>query len=310
MRTAISIIFLFLCLPVFGQNFPMPIGTGGCSVPASITGTLSVVVGATTVLSDATSGGQWSSSNTAIGSVNVTGTVTGISTGNVTITYSTGPGVCYTTAPVTVNPAASAIAIIDSASGAASSASAASSSFFNSTGANFIIVAVGSESSSVTVTDNRSNTYTLIRSDAVTTLDFLKLYYCYTPTVGTLHKVSVSSASGYPSVAVIAASGIVTSPIDQQNGAGSSSVNNISPGLITPSANNYLIVTASMTDYGSTFPTPVVSAPFTRAKSVPLSGSSTGCSIGFLIQGTAAATNPNWSGYAPGNCIADQVSIK
>lgn len=216
---------------------------------------------------------------------------------------------CLMMQPAAPSPGSS-IAIIDSGSGAATSASASATGFMNTTGANFIIVAVSSEVTGITVTDNRSNIYTPIRTDAVTTLDYLKLYYCYAPTVGTLFKISVAATNGYPAVTAIAASGVVTSPIDQQNGAGSASVNNISPGSITPSSNGYLVVSASMTDYGSTFPTPVVSGGFTRAKSIPLSGSSTGCSIGFLIQSTATSTNPNWSGYAPGNCIADQVSVK
>ena len=77
-----------------------------CSAPASITGTFTVCVGATTTLSDATSGGTWSSSATGTATVgSSTGVVTGVSSGTVTITYSTGVG-CTATHTVTVNPLA------------------------------------------------------------------------------------------------------------------------------------------------------------------------------------------------------------
>jgi uncharacterized protein YjdB len=89
---------------------------GGCSsitqvtvnaAPAVITGTLSVCVGQTTTLSDATSGGSWISGNTAKATVNTsTGVVTGVSAGTVIITYYFSTG-CYKTTSITVkaNPA-------------------------------------------------------------------------------------------------------------------------------------------------------------------------------------------------------------
>jgi hypothetical protein len=52
-----------------------------------ITGTLSVCVGATTTLSDATSGGVWSSGNTAIATVGTAGTCYGVSAGTTPISY-------------------------------------------------------------------------------------------------------------------------------------------------------------------------------------------------------------------------------
>ena len=72
--------------------------------PAAITGTTSVCVGATTTLNDATSGGTWSSSNTATGTVNsVTGVVAGIAAGTTTISYIVTGGsaiVVVTVAPI------------------------------------------------------------------------------------------------------------------------------------------------------------------------------------------------------------------
>lgn len=69
--------------------------------PAGITGTLDVAVGATTQLSDATPGGTWESSDTAVASVDANGNVTGIAAGQVPITYTVSGNA--TSVTVTVN---------------------------------------------------------------------------------------------------------------------------------------------------------------------------------------------------------------
>ncbi len=78
--------------------------------PAAITGTTNVCEGLTTTLANASSGGNWSSSNTSIATVGVTsGIVNGLAAGVATITY-TLPAGCFVTTPVTVNPTPAAIA--------------------------------------------------------------------------------------------------------------------------------------------------------------------------------------------------------
>ncbi len=72
------------------------------AIPAAITGTAVTCIGSTTTLANATSGGTWSSSNTAKATVgSATGTVTGVSAGTVTISYTTAGG-CFATKLVTV----------------------------------------------------------------------------------------------------------------------------------------------------------------------------------------------------------------
>ncbi|WP_212006373.1 Ig-like domain-containing protein [Chitinophaga sp. HK235] len=56
-------------------------------VVSPITGTTSVCVGVTTALSTTTPGGIWSSSNTAVATIDANGLVTGVSAGTATITY-------------------------------------------------------------------------------------------------------------------------------------------------------------------------------------------------------------------------------
>lgn len=60
-----------------------------CTVPSpgANSGNTNVCVSATTTLSNATSGGTWSSSNTSVATVNASGIVTGVAAGSATITY-------------------------------------------------------------------------------------------------------------------------------------------------------------------------------------------------------------------------------
>jgi uncharacterized protein YjdB len=88
---------------------------GGCraytvatvSPIAAITGTPSMCVGSSTTLSNATTGGTWSSSNTGVATVGTSGIVTGVATGTATITYTIASGCSRTvTATVVATPGA------------------------------------------------------------------------------------------------------------------------------------------------------------------------------------------------------------
>jgi hypothetical protein len=77
--------------------------SGTCSVfidvVSPITGNAPVCVGSTNQLSDATAGGKWSSSNTGIASISVSGLVTGNAAGSALISYTSA---CATAATITV----------------------------------------------------------------------------------------------------------------------------------------------------------------------------------------------------------------
>ncbi len=73
------------------------------STPASIGGTKSVCVGNNTTLTDATTGGVWSSLNTSIATITTTGVVKGRAAGTVSITYTvTNAGGCSASSSTTV----------------------------------------------------------------------------------------------------------------------------------------------------------------------------------------------------------------
>ncbi len=72
-------------------------------LPNSISGTLSVCEGFSTTLTDASSGGSWSSANTSVATINATtGAATGVTAGTVNITYTLPTG-CLTVSSLTVN---------------------------------------------------------------------------------------------------------------------------------------------------------------------------------------------------------------
>ena len=90
--------------------------TAGCPVtttitvslsPANITGPLTVCTGASVSLTDTAGGGLWTSGSSMATIGSLSGTVTGVSAGTVTITYSLGTGCTVTrTETVTASPAA------------------------------------------------------------------------------------------------------------------------------------------------------------------------------------------------------------
>ena len=81
------------------------------ALPLPIGGTMELCAGTTTTLNDATSGGAWSSGNTAVATIGMsTGVVSGVSAGNAVITYKLSASGCFSTAVVTIDPLPAAIA--------------------------------------------------------------------------------------------------------------------------------------------------------------------------------------------------------
>jgi uncharacterized protein YjdB len=71
---------------------------------AAITGATNVCIGSATTFESATTGGVWSSSNTAVASVSTSGVVTGVSAGQATITYTVTSGAgCVSSVSADIN---------------------------------------------------------------------------------------------------------------------------------------------------------------------------------------------------------------
>ncbi len=204
------------------------------SAPAAISGATTLCAGTTTTLTDATAGGSWSSSSTAVAVVGLhTGIVTGVSAGSVIITYSiTGScGSAYasmsmtiTSVPATPAPISgpSALCVAGSATYTDTSAggvwSCGSTGIATVSATSGIVtgIAVGSANITYTLTNscgsshaNRSVTINPLPS--VAPIAGGGVAVC--PGVTTILTDSTSGGtwvSGTPSIAVVSTSGVVT----------------------------------------------------------------------------------------------------
>ncbi|MCF8449062.1 MAG: FG-GAP-like repeat-containing protein, partial [Taibaiella sp.] len=189
-----------------------------------ITGTQSVCVGATTTLSNATTGGKWSSSNTAIATVGLsTGVVTGVAAGTVTITYAGTAGASFTgnrvTAIVTINtiPTVTAGSNVTICTGSSTTMTASGATTYTWSPATGLSATTGA---SVTASPATTVTYTVTGSNGCTNTATKTVSVNTTPTIaagsgaticrGSSTTLSASGGTTYtwaPNTALSAATG-------------------------------------------------------------------------------------------------------
>ncbi len=190
-------------------------------LPVAITGSATICDGFTSALSNASSGGTWSSSNAAVATVGASGVVTAESEGTATITYTLPTG-CYGTRGVTVNPLPAAI------TGTASVCQGQTTSLATITGggiwssSHLVVATVGSTSGSVLggASGTATISYTLSTgcvSSRVVTVNPLpgSLSGASVVCTGTSTSLTTSSSGGTwtssnTSVATVGATGAVT----------------------------------------------------------------------------------------------------
>lgn len=190
----------------------------------------------------------------------------------------------------------------------AGTANGATTSAIDTTGANLIVVAVSwFNNAATTVSDNQGNTWTALTVRSVASNVTSRLYYCASPTTNASHTFSVSGTSIFPTIAVVAVSGAAASPFDLENGATSSvDATSVQPGSITPSEDGCLVVTGVSTNGTSHS---IDSGYTTQAQNYQASVRMGG-GLAFLIQSTAAATNPTWSWTTASDRAATIASFK
>ena len=173
----------------------------------------------------------------------------------------------------------------------------ATSGTLDCTGADLILVWVGSFNAypASAVVDSAGNNYTAGTLQTGTNA-CAQVWYKKNPT-GSLSALTFTATIGTTSYAyygIQAFSGGSTSTIDQQSGANGSAASSYQPGSITPTQNNALVTTAVFCyNQGGT---PSISSPtMTSYGSGSVSGGVMGGN-GWVVQGTAAAINPTWTG--------------
>lgn len=165
----------------------------------------------------------------------------------------------------------------------------------DTTGADLIVAWATGYLSVVAFSDNKGNTYTplTVRSNSGGING--RFWYCFGPTVGTGH--TFTSGSSYPGIGVLAFNcGLGSDPFDVENGADGTGTS-IQPGSVTPADADNIVVTG--VGEGTTGGTPTVDGGFTEPNA-EADGAAFSTTIAYLIQSSAAAQNPTWSGITSG----------
>jgi len=190
-------------------------------------------------------------------------------------------------------------ALVNSAKSAASTQPALT---LDTTGANLLIAHVcAAVNGGPTISDSRGNTWTALTSENGTS-EFMSSWYCVPSSVGTGHTITTASGSSmFASLYVSAWSGASATPFDKQAGATLAT----RPGSITPAANGCLVISGLCSHTAGTY---AVDSGFTIAQQQTfVSGTNDGGAQAYLIQTTAAALNPTWSGGS--TCSVNIVSF-
>jgi hypothetical protein len=156
---------------------------------------------------------------------------------------------------------------------------------------------VNSYGVAVSLADSKSNTW-------IPLVEYgggprIRLFYCLGPTVGSGHTFTGTASGGFPSVSVLALSGVLAaSAFDAENGAAA-----VQPGSVTPSEDNEILIT-SLSFYPSN--TVSINSGFTISNQVDFSnGVNMGLAMAYKIQTSAGAENPTWS---PSSSFTEQAS--
>lgn len=169
----------------------------------------------------------------------------------------------------------------------------------DTTGADCIFAAVGyyAGGSGPTMSDSKTNSWSSIRTRVNNNI-VNRLYRCLPSSVGTGHTFTFSGTGVYPAISILAFSGVKqTTPDDQFSDAIASSASVISTGSITPSEDNEVLIACVGVDHGSTGPIPnAIDGGFTLGDCIAISsGACEGVGIGYLIQTSVAAANPQFT---------------
>ncbi len=270
--------------------------------PSAISGIGSLCVGTTSVFTNATPGGTWSSASLAIATIGpASGIVTAVSVGLTTISYSTGSG-CFVTRTITSNATPSAI------SGTSAICTGLSSTFINFTpgglwtSSNSTIADIGSTSGIATGIAAGTTTISYITSAGCLALKSITINpspgvisgpssLCTSSTITlTIGSAGGTWSSSAPGTATVSPSGIVTAgasagttAISYTTGAGCSAtyaltINALPAAYATSGGGNYC--------FGSAVPSIGLSA---SGSGINYQLFNSGIAVGSVIAGTGSA---------------------
>lgn len=178
----------------------------------------------------------------------------------------------------------------------------------DTTGANLIVVFVADGNgvpSGTNLTDSAGNTWTALNSHNFVPC---RQFYCQNPTTSASHTFTYANGSSFSGMSMQAFSGSTASPLDVQSANGDIGVTALQPGSITPTQNDDLIVTGVA--IGGNPVTFSIDSGFTVTDNGGITGTSIANGMAYLIQGTAAAVNPQWSWSGSQQASSTMASFK
>lgn len=164
----------------------------------------------------------------------------------------------------------------------------------NTTGATLIVFAVAGEGAAEPPpSDSGSNTWTaLTQYKDAPSAKYIRLYYTVPTSVGAAHTFTATAGTKYyPAIAVIAFSGGHASPLDSETGNQSGGAS-LKPGSRTPSVNDCVLITALNM---SPNVTATVDLGYTQTANIAEAANNDGVALAYLIQTSAAASDPEWN---------------
>jgi Tfp pilus assembly protein PilW len=196
-----------------------------------------------------------------------------------------------------INPYAYAVAggpVRVAHTGKGGTANGVTSDAIDTTAANFLVICAGG-SGTRTISDSLGNTWTALTARVGSFGNSTRIHYCYSPTTGGAHTFSVAGTGTYPSIFVLAFSGVAASPFDVESGGGASTPwTTVAPGAATPSQANSLAITSI---YGASFgSTPTINGGYTVSDYTPGSGgNSYAGAAAWQVLTASSAQNPTWT---------------
>jgi len=182
----------------------------------------------------------------------------------------------------------------------------------DTTGANLLLLAVGSHSSgpTVTVSDSKSNTWTgLTEYQPGGGGSEIKIFHCLSPSVGSGHTFTATGNASFSALAMFAFSNSGASAFDKESGLGDDgTLTDIEPGSVTPAADNALLVSALVV--AAPLSAIGIGSSFTLQEAEDYTpGESMGVAFAYKIQTSAGAENPTWTWGGNGTNLAASIAV-
>lgn len=181
----------------------------------------------------------------------------------------------------------------------------------NTTGADFIAVVLAYYTVNPIsgISDSKSNSFSPLTVQSTTASAAGRIFYIHNPAVGSGHTFSAGTTADYPSIEAAAFSGSLASPFDVENGANTNLATSLATGSITPGSANELVIAGISFDGNFSGSNPTIGGGFTITDATGAGSlNAFGGGLAYLIQTTATAANPTWTGAGAGGTAAAVIA--